>query len=523
MKPSLPRKAVLLSMITAMSLTSAACGSSDSGEKQTPSTTQTQTKSPAATDAPKEAPKPNLKALHVWQKDDYNTYPVAKVIEEKTGYKVQYDMLPQDKADDKLNLLIASGEPYDYVFINGGSSGKALFSDYAKRGALTELGPLLDKFGPNIKAAISPDSWEAVKVEGKIYAIPTSASDTVGNDLIIRQDWLEKLNLTMPTTIEEFTAVLKEFKEKDPGGNGDKNIPFSTRGDYPMLPNLNGAFGIANSYNDVGGKLVPAPLDPKFKEYLAYMNDLFKQGVLEKEFAINKDANLKEKFTSGRVGIIPAHWAEIPTLTDTLQKNQPNAKIAYIPPLKGKDGVSGISSSGGGLDRITFIPKSSKHIEDTVKYLNAKLEKETHKLIAIGEEGKHYTFKDGAYSPILPIFNDERNQANNYLTGVDEVNYPIYWQARVRKDPRLYTAWESINAKLPAAVKKPDLLAMAPYMTEYTRNYQSLGTLVNEYAVKVIVGGEPLTGLEAFQQKYKTTGGDVSLKEINDWYFTKKK
>lgn len=522
MKQIINRKTAMLSALAILALTAAACGSSDSKETAQPAA-QTPAASAAATVQPtKEAAKPNLKALHIWQKDDYNTYPVAKVIEEKTGYKVQYDMLPQDKSDDKLNLLIASGEPYDYVFMNGGSAGKALFSDYAKRGALVELGPLIDKYGPNIKSSIAAGSWESVKVDGKIYAIPTSASDGVSDNLIIRQDWLEKLNLPVPTTLDEFTAVLKAFKEKDPGGNGDKNIPFSTRGDYPMLPNLTGAFGISGGYNDIGGKMVARPLDTNFKSYLEYMSGLFKSGYLEKEFAVNKDANLKEKFTSGRVGVIAAHWAEMPTLTDALVKNQPGAKIAYIMPLKGKDGISGIGTTGGGLDRITFIPKSSKHVEDTIKFLNAKLEKETHKLIAIGEENKHYTFKDGAYTPILPIFTDERNAANNYLTGVDEKNYPIYWQARVRKDPRLFTAWEAVNVKLPLTERRPDPLAMAPYMPEYTKNYQTLGTMVTDYVVKVIVGAEPISGLEAFQQKYKSSGGEVSLKEVNDWYTTKK-
>ncbi|WP_256757735.1 extracellular solute-binding protein [Cohnella sp. WQ 127256] len=526
MRLSLKRNLSLLSMIGVITLTVAACGNNNNEAKSTsaPSTqpaSSVEASKEAPSASPEEAKKPDLKALHVYQNDDYNTYPVAKVIEEKTGYKVKYEMLPQDKADDKLNLLIASGAEYDYVFMNGGSNGKALYSDYAKRGALTEIGPLIEEFGPNIKAAIADASWEAVKVEGKIYAIPTSASDGVGFDLIIRQDWLDKVKLPMPTTLEEFTAVLKAFKEQDPGGNGKQNVPFSTRGDYPVLPNLNGAFGIANSYNDVDGKLVPSALDPNFQSYLEYMNDLFKQGLLEKEFAVNKDPNLKEKFTSGKLGVMPAHWADIPTLTDALQKTQPDAVIAYIPSLKGKDGVSGLGSSGGGLDRITFIPKSSKHAEDTIKFLNAKLEKETHKLIAIGEEGKHYTFKDGAYTPILPIFADERNAANNYLTGVDEVNYPIYWQARVRKDPRLFAAWESVNVKLPVAERKPDLLATAPYMPEYTKNYQTLGTLVNEYAVRFIVGSEKAGDIGAFQEKYKSSGRDVSLKEINDWYTTK--
>jgi len=79
------------------------------------------TKSPSASSATKNESdsKPELRALNLWSKDDYNTYPVAKVIEEQTGYKVMYEMLPADKAMDKLNLLISSAEPYDAITITG--------------------------------------------------------------------------------------------------------------------------------------------------------------------------------------------------------------------------------------------------------------------------------------------------------------------------------------------------------------------------------------------------------------------
>ncbi|UUZ80871.1 hypothetical protein LJK88_39830 [Paenibacillus sp. P26] len=60
-------------------------------------------------------------------------------------------------------------------------------------------------------------------------------------------------------------------------------------------------------------------------------------------------------------------------------------------------------------------------------------------------------------------------------------------------------------------------------MPEYSKNAQRLGTMVNDYTVKLIFGAEPLSGLEAFQQKFKAAGGDASFKEINDWYVTLKK
>jgi putative aldouronate transport system substrate-binding protein len=510
------KKWLMLTLSAGIAISTTACGSStDKG-----STAATASVAPsAAAPTASSGPKPELKALQIWMKDDYNTYPVGKVIEEKTGYKTTYDMLPADKANDKLNLLIASAEPYDSITIGG---DKALYADYAKKGALVDLGPLIDKYGPNIKAAVSQESFDSVKVDGKIYAIPFRGVEFASTSFMVRVDWLDKLGMKMPTTVDEFTAMLKAFKDKDPGGNGDKNVPLTIKGDSPLMDNLVGAFGMISGWNASNGKLVPRALDPGFKDYLTYVTDLYKQGLLDKEFAVNKDATMKEKFTNGKAGVIMLNWADIPTIGDALNKNFPTAKFAYLPILKGKDGKAGINMNSG-FDRITFIPKASKHPEDAIKWMNAKLEKEAFKEIAIGKEGKHYTFKDGLYSPIMPVFTDERNQANNYLTGVDEKNYPIYWQARVQKDARLFEGYSYLNKTTPAELRVRDPLGLAPTLPTYSKENNQLNQMVNDYAVKIIVGGEPIANYDAFATKYKAAGAEASSKEVNDWYTTLKK
>ncbi|MCL6602733.1 MAG: extracellular solute-binding protein [Paenibacillus sp.] len=495
-----------------------ACGSSNSNGNDKEAAVPDKTAAPTTAVVESDS-KPELKTLNLWSKDDYNTYTLAKVVEERTGYKVKYEMLPADKAMDKLNLLISSAEPYDAITITG---EKAVYTDYAKMGALVDLTPLIEKYGENIKASISQESFDAMKVDGKIYAIPNRASQFAGSSLMIRTDWLDKLGLKMPTTIDELTEVLKAFKEKDPGGNGASGAPLSIDGALATMVNVTGAFGIATSWNEQEGKLVPTPLHPGFKDYLTYMSDLYKQGLLDKEFAVNKDATLKEKFTSGRVGVIPLPWYDIPGIADALVKNFPDAKYAYVPALKGANGQAGLGMNGG-FDRITFIPKSAEHPEDAIKWINAKLEKETFKLISIGEEGKHFTFKDGVYSPILPLFTDERGLASNYLTGIDEKLYPIYWQARVQKDLRLFEGFTFLNKEIPAEDRVPDPLAMAPSLPEYSKNNASLNQMINDFAVKVIVGEESVNKVAAFAEKYNAAGGESSIKEVNDWYASVKK
>ncbi|RXZ82086.1 extracellular solute-binding protein [Paenibacillaceae bacterium] len=463
--------------------------------------------------------KPSLKRLNVWANEDYNTYPVAKLLEEKTGYKVQYDMMPQDKWAEKLNLILSSGEAYDLVTAY---SDMALYSDYAQKGALVDLMPLIEAFGPNIKAALKPESIEALKVDGKLYAIPTTVTYEINSSILIRTDWLDKLELQMPETTEELVDVLTQFKEKDPGANGERNIPMTIRGDQSMIDNLLGAFGIPNVWNDVDGQLVPRVLDPAYKDYAAYVGNLYKQGLIDREFVANKDATSKEKFASGTAGAIVVHWADIPGIADALTKNYPEAKFAFIPALKGPSGEAGFAANAG-FDRLTFIPKSSKHPEDAIKWINASLEPETFKNLAIGLEGTHYNEVDGTYEPIQPIFTDERNLANNFMAGTDEENYPQYWQARVRKNPIMFEAFDFLNNKQAEEAKKTNVLGLAPYMQKYAKSNQQLETMVGDYTVKLIAGVESIDGLAEFQSKYLAAGAEASLAEVNEWYSTVRK
>lgn len=465
-----------------------------------------------------DAPKPELKRLNVWQNDDYNEYPVAKLLEEKTGYKVKIDSLPQDKWSEKLNLIMSSGEEYDIVT---SYSDMALYSDYAQKGALVDLTPLIEEFGPNIKASIKPESMEALKVNGKLYAIPTTVTYEINSSILIRTDWLDKLGLSMPTTTDELTNVLTQFKEKDPGGNGDRNVPLTIKGDQSMIDNLVGAFGIANTWNDVDGTLTPRVMDPAYKDYVAYVGSLYDQGLIDREFVANKDATAKEKFASGVAGAIVVHWADIPALSDSLTKTKPDATFSFVPALKGPNGEAGFAANAG-FDRLTYIPKASEHPEEAIKWINATLETETFKSMAIGEEGTHYKVVDGAYEPIQPIFTDERNLANNYMAGTDEENYPQYWQARVRKNPVMFEAFSFLNNETPAEAKIKNVLGLAPYMQQYSKTNQQLNTMVGDYTVKLIAGAESIDGLADFQSKFMAAGAEAASKEINDWYATSK-
>lgn len=483
----------------------------------------------ACTNGGKEAAKsgkPTLRGLVNNVKIDLNTYPVAQMLEEKTGYKVEYDLLPQENVQEKLSLVLASGEDYDFITLL--PKYYNLYVDYAQQGALTPLDELIDKDGKNMKKAFSERTFNNMKVDGKIYSvvtadIPVGSKPSTTEMLLVRQDEMDTLGIKSPKTLDEFTAMLKTIKEKDPGNNKSQNVPLTLAGTTDV-PGVYGAFGIANVWNDVNGKLVHRAEDPRYKEYLSYLHDLYTQGLLDPEFPTNKTATIQEKFTSGKAAIIPCYYWSVGTVTDSLNKNIPNATLGWLDPPKGKNGDCGFGVGGGnGINRLTVIPKTSNKAEDVIKWMDSKLDEDTFRDMVIGEEGKHYTVKDGEYWPILPTFFDERSYANEFLTGIDESVYANYWKARVRKDERVYNAFKYMcldERILDFGVQNP--VEDVPIM-EGQKNEAVLNQLLQDYSVKVVTGAEPISDYDKFLSKWKSAGGEQWSNEMNEWYTNKNK
>lgn len=431
----------------------------------------------------------------------------AKYINEKTGYNVKYEMLPAENADEKLNLLVANKENIDVMKLNS-----AQFFNLATSGALEPIDELVAAHGSNINKAIKPDSWGSATIDGKKYAIPeTGAGVSIGEGLVVRQDWMDELGLKTPTTPDELYNVLKTIKEKKniTPMTGSKDALF---GDFGVAA----AHGVLTDWKEVDGKLMHRAELPEMKEYLAFMNKLYKEGLVDAELPINTAQKAIEKFTSGKAAVYKLAWWNAGTAIAALEKNFPDAKVSVIPFLKGKDGKAIV-----GVDTKTSwfiaIPKASKNKEEAMKFLNAKLEPETFKGIAIGEEGVHHELKDDKYYPILPKFNDELGNASAFITGVDEEKYPIYWQARVRKDPVLQSYFETYLKNAEGLVVL-DPLSKAPPIDAVAKNTLKLRKLLDDNILKFISGSEPLENYDAFLEQWRAEGGADMVKEANEWY-----
>ncbi|PYI50505.1 extracellular solute-binding protein [Paenibacillus flagellatus] len=504
------KKTLSAMSIAVLAASVAACGGG--GDTKTSGNTP-DTKTPDNKQAEANKPKPQLRMLNQYIKDDPNQDPVAQYMKEKTGYDVKYDVLPVENADEKLNLLMNGKEPYDIMKLS-----KSQFEKLAAAGALEPLDDLIAKYGTNMKQVISQNSWNGVKLNGKTYAIPEAGSGIgVNSAFVVRQDWLDELNLKAPNNLDELYTLMKTLKDK-------KNVIPLTGGKDPIVQEIGTVFGmrtITSPWKESGGKLVHLVEDPATKEYLTYMKKLYTEGLIDSEWALNQSNKLIEKFTSGKAAMFKMNWANAQTVVEALAKTSPNGKMAILPFLQDKEGKR-TAIGTGGIGWYIAVPKWAPNKEEAVKYMDLKLDKDIFKGIAIGQEGVHHTVKDGKYYPILPIFNEKWNNGSYFLTGVDEKNYPIYWQARVRKNEHVQKYYETYQENAKENLVS-DALTFAPPLDAISKNGQKLNKLTEDTFIKFITGGEPLENYDKFLAQWKADGGNDMIKAANDWYASSKK
>lgn len=502
---------LLLSSAMILSVLSGCTSKTDTSGGSTSS--KTPNASTASTDKPKSdkidlTEKPTLRILMPYVPFDPNTDYSATFLEQATGYKVKYEVLPNEDAATKLNTTIASKEPFDIFVLN-----KVDFDNSVATGAYLPLDDLLPVYGTDIQAKTASGLWSNVTVDGKTMGIPEGfPSQNYGISYRVRTDLMKKAGVeNMPTTPDELYTALKAIKTKL------NIIPFSSTG--AVINEIASAFSIPNIFNIENGEMVHRGMSENGKEYVTYMNKLFSEGLLDNEWAQNTGDKMKEKFFTSKTAIYRMAWWDEPGASTTLAEKAPGATYDYLPALKNSDGKAMLPYDRG-TNKVMVIPRVSKNAEHAINYMNVKLEENIFKELSIGKQDTHYKVIDEkTLEPILPIFFDELSNSQYYLTGTDTEAYNFYWyQTRVKKNEVLYSEFSKIqeNASKAELCYNP-VTFMAPNKA-YTDIISKVNKFTEDSFVQFITGSRPIAEWDAYVTEWKNNGGEELNKVVSAWW-----
>lgn len=128
--------------------------------------------------------------------------------------------------------------------------------------------------------------------------------------------------------------------------------------------------------------------------------------------------------------------------------------------------------------------------------------------------------ENGNYAPIMPIFNELRNNAWWYLNSFDMTCYGDMWMARTRRTKATGEIYDGLN-KHAAEFARSNPIDLCPTLDAVTRNKQTLETMVKDYVLQVIVGVRKVEDHPAFVQEWLANGGQETYDAYNNWYKNK--
>jgi len=220
---------------------------------------------------------------------DWATHRFFSRMEALTGVAVEAQCETETEAYAKLLADMERGEVKTDVLFKANLT-RAQEIALADSGALIDLAPMIGECMPNLSALLEshPEWRESITLDdGRIVSLPLLNERERQVMLWINKAWLDKLGLDMPQSIEELTAALEAFREKDPNGNFKRDeIAADLTGVFEMrwlLP----YFGIvADDYNlarDAHGEIVFAPEMPEYRAFVECLADWYVRGILPKE------------------------------------------------------------------------------------------------------------------------------------------------------------------------------------------------------------------------------------------------
>ena len=246
--------------------------------------------------------------------------------------------LSNSNEEEAFNLMMSSGNLADIIGYVDASSLEKLGRD----GGMIPLNDLIKEHAPNIQKVLDEDArfrQTAYSLDGNIYQIPKNQELKAAEFWWIRQDWLDKLNLKAPTTVDELHDVLYAFRNEDPNGNGLKDeIPLFDRAGWKQPDEYLYLWDTSLEFYPRDGKMKYEPLGEIFKTGVSNMIKWYQEGLIDPEI-FTRGASSRDTLLGGDLGGCTHDWVSTANYNSTLQETIPGFQMAAIAPPADQNGV----------------------------------------------------------------------------------------------------------------------------------------------------------------------------------------
>jgi len=446
-------------------------------------------------------------------------------LSEMSGYDLNFEFVPAEDYNEKLPVLFASGDLPDIIQTDGIKS--SLHKGALESGVFLELGPLLEEYGENIMKNVPEGMWESPRIskDGKIYALPDPASTSSSLVTFIRKDWLDKLGMEVPETLDDWLEYFEAVKQNDmnENGNSDDEYGYYLRQNYNQL--FFGAFGVnPDAWHIRDGEMIPDMITTEMKPAIEFYQELYSKGYINDDlFTIGVDDrgnNIKQGVAGSYTFLVEG----FKTYGDPDNFSESDVEVILVPPPVGPNGESGLGLEEDGIFSTRVIPADTENAEKIIKFWDwAWSSEEAETFFNFGIKDHNYTVEDEevSYDESAPV------NAENFMSAFYSVTLNIRGDSRLNAEVLDHSPYGDVTEeglKLIEEYSMQDESKHMPLLESFETNPELVpglgdGTLFLEMFAKVITGEEELDpAFDEFVEKWKAHGGEEAIEEATEWY-----
>jgi len=444
-------------------------------------------------------------------------HPARRALEELTGYKIRLEYILNANYSESINTRLASRNLPGLITVTGNTMP---IVQAAQWGAFWDITDVYELY-PNLAQA-DKGVMSNISIEGRNYGIYRQR-DFPRSGMVYREDWLAKLGLQVPKTLDDLYNVLRAFTYNDPDGNGRQdtfgmNWTGAYLGPFNNLAVMHGApnrFGIAN------GQLRPWFEYDEFFEAMTFSKRLYDEGLINRDFAATSTGDWAQAFARGQAGWHIDCADEASRSAVRLRDNGLMTQAQFD--AGALVGVTGLLANKKGEYRVwpqndghqgyvaisTATAKTREELHYYLDFMNKLNSPEGITLLNWGVEGTDYRKLPNGYVEAIQgaPTKEGLNQFRMFGVGGATMEPNAYQRKHMAVFDEI-TPYAIVNPVTPIALMSPT----------WTSRSSSLDVIISDSVVNFIMGNIDRAGFEREKARWYSEGGTQALSELQAAY-----
>lgn len=454
-------------------------------------------------------------------------------------------MESEERYDEALNILVKDRNLPDIFLVSDRETLEELvendliedLTEVYKSCASDKIQEMYESYGKELLTSGTFD--------GKLFALPETAIDDGSQLLWLRRDWMEQLGVKEPKTLDEALSVIRAFQENrmgaeegedpvglvcDPGLVGTVSTSYSVDSVFEMF----GAYP-QQWIKNADGEIVYGSLTEETKEALGYLRELYKQGILDPDFALRAQNNIRDLVVNGKCGaFFGLWWTPNNPLMDEYRKNKETDWEPYYLTADAKRTVEVYSTFWDS--KYVVVRKGYEHPEIVMKILSVLFDYSRYEAEDADEVNSYFALNvDPTARPLM--INVDYNEATYMVTR--HIREALYspGDAKTREDLSAIEASyfdacrEYLGAEVPSVedwaayksrISAVGLLVDANYHAPEKKYLgdgdgeipQTLRSLEKKAFIQIIMGKKPVSFFDSFVEEWYRKGGDSLTERV---------